>query len=315
MIVGLFVLAWPAVLRAHPGAHHDVERVSKLLDAEPLRADLWIERAHHRRLAGEFEAALVDLAEAERLTPGDWNVSAHRGLTLARMGRLDEAEAELNRFLENTSGTAVTFAQRAQIRQTTGRTDLAIDDLSASLALTPDVERYLQRGEWQELLKRWDDAAAGYQEALESVGPVGSIQEGLVRVELARGNHDQALALIDAAIMHTNTKSPWRLRRAQVLESAGRLEEARAERLVALDETNRVLGKRVTAIQLVLRAQVNIALDRTDDARLDLELALKKSPRYEAAIKLMNTLGPKRNEHLIERSSQEGKRDETHDEK
>ncbi len=286
----VWVLCYACVLCAHPGAHHDIERISKLIESSPEQADLWIERAHHRRLAGEYDGALLDLKEAERLSPGNWDVIAHRGLTLALMGRGQEAEAALDRFLNNTPGSAITFVERARIRQASGRTELAISDLTASLAQSRDIEIYLERGRLQEALKRWDDAAAGYTEGLTFFGPIGSLQRSMVRVELARGNQDKALSLIDAAMAKTRSKAPWRLQRALVLESAGDTEAAHKERIAALDETNRILSKRITAIQLVQRAQVYLSLNRRADARRDLELAIEKSPRYGAALELKSKL-------------------------
>ncbi len=294
-ILGLLACWLPHPVCAHPGAHHDIERVSKLIEAEPQRAGLWIERAHHRRLAGEFEEALKDLNEAERLSPDTWDIVAHRGLTLARMGKNIEAESELTRFLENTSGTATAYVERARIRHAAGRVELAIADLSSSLALSQDalsqdIEVYLQRGEWQESLSRWDDAAEGYREALNLFGPIRSLQRAMVRVEMSRGNHSSALEIIDQAMAGTHSKVPWRLQRAVVLESAGQDTDARRERLTALDETNRVLERRVTAIQLVQRAEVFLALNEQSKARRDLELASKKSPRYPMANELLKKL-------------------------
>ncbi|MCA9249970.1 MAG: hypothetical protein R3E58_00080 [Phycisphaerae bacterium] len=289
-ILWVLVLGLPLSLWAHPGAHHDIERVSRLIEAEPERAELWVERAHHRRLAGEYDAALEDLNQAERLAPGNWDVSAHRGLTLARMGKGQEAEIELTRFLEHTSGTAAAFVERARIRHASGRVEAGISDLTASLELSRDIGVYLQRGAWQESLERWDDAANGYQEALEFFGSLGSLQRAQIRVELARGNRDKALSIVDSAIATARSKVPWLLQRAAVLDAMEKFDEARRERLAALDEINRILQKKITAIQLVLRAEVYIALNQAADARRDLELVLKNSPNYYPAQELLSKL-------------------------
>ncbi|GJM25177.1 MAG: hypothetical protein DHS20C16_15920 [Phycisphaerae bacterium] len=314
-VVWFIVFGCPLALCAHPGPHHDIARVSKLVEAEPHRAELWIERAYHRRLAEQYDEALADLAEAERLAPGTSELCAHRGMTLSAMGRDAEAESELNRFLEETSGTAGTFSERAQIRQRAGRLDEAVTDLAAAIKLKPDVAYFVQRGRLQEKLKRWDDVASGYREGIAKVGQVATLNHGLIRAEVARGNHDEALTLIDGVMEHTKVKTPWQLQRADVLESAGKPEAALTERLAALEETNRVLAKRPTAIQLVIRARVYMALERTEDARRDLELTLKKTPRYEAAIELLNALESKRNQNRHERPTKEVKSNAMLDEK
>jgi tetratricopeptide (TPR) repeat protein len=113
--LGLFV-PLPNFALAHPGLHHDIERVTQAIELDPANADLLIQRSHYYRLDGQPELALLDLDKAQILQPSRRDIAAHKGLALATMGRDEEAIHELSRFLDSGPGSAVAFADRARLR-------------------------------------------------------------------------------------------------------------------------------------------------------------------------------------------------------
>ncbi|MHC4064783.1 MAG: tetratricopeptide repeat protein [Planctomycetota bacterium] len=279
-----------APVAAHPGLHHDIERLTSALAEEPGRAGLWIKRAHHYRLDGRFSEALADLDRARVLDAGKLEICLHRGLTLSAMGRDAEAEAELSWFLQHGAGGVAAFAERARIRQRSGRSELALSDYSAAIALNRDVDLYLARGKLQESLGLLDEAAEGYRDGLASLGGGATIRSSLVRVEISRQRYDAALALIDEVLRRAPVKTEQYLLRAEVLEASGQSDQARVERERALVEADRVFRKRATALHLLSRAKVNLALGNMNDAMGDLKWALKKSPRFARARRLLERL-------------------------
>ena len=286
VMLGRFEL--PAI--AHPGLHHDIERLTGALAKEPGRADLWIKRSHHYRLDGKHSRALADLDHARALTPNNLDICMHRGLTLSAMGRDAEAEKELTRFLAGGVGSAAAFAARGRIREHDRRYGLALSDYSSAIALKKDVKYYLLRGRLQESLGRLDEAAAGYRDGLRHLGGAVTIRSPLIQVEIARGRYAAALALIDEGLSRVPVKTEGHLRRAEVFEACGQVERARLERSRALAEANRVLRKRATAIHLFSRAKVHVTLGHLEDAKSDLELALDWSPRFSGARELLGQL-------------------------
>jgi len=275
---------------AHPGPHEEIERLDALIAAEPQRGDLYIERAFQFRLAGQHEVALADLDSAERLAPQDPAIWIHRGLTLAEMQRDVEAHAALSRYLEASAGNTIALAERGRLRERLGRSAEALADYTAALAIQPEVTLYLLRGALHEKLGDLDAAAAGYREGLVQLGDAITIRQALIGVEIKRKDYAAAIALVNAALESAPNRTPWLMRRAEILELAGHAAEAESSRLEALAEIDRLLARRPTAIHLVSRAEIYRALGRPDDARRDVELALNKAPHYRAAQELQSQL-------------------------
>jgi tetratricopeptide (TPR) repeat protein len=289
-----FGIAWvllaSVVSEAHPGLQHDIASASEAIDKNPTRAELYVERAFLERLDEQFDAALIDLDSARRLDPASPAVSAERGMTLSAMGQYPEAQAELTRFLSEGKGTAPAFAERAKVREHLGRNREAVADYTSAIALQPDVEYYMARGALQELLGDLAGAAAGYREGSARVGDAVNFDLALIRVETTRKRYDAALQVIDAQLLRSPVKTDWYLRRADVLQAAGRRNDAHADREKALAEANRVLEQNANGIRLFSRAKVQVALGRIDDAKQDLAQVLEKSPGFAEAREMLATL-------------------------
>jgi len=281
LVVALACLALgSAEARAHPGLHHDIERMTVAIAADPYNVNLYVGRAHYYRLQGDFDASLSDLDLALELDGKSLDVALGRGLTLSAMGRDAEAEAALNSFVAGGGASVPAFAGRAEIRARAGRLDEAIADYTRALEVQRDIDVYLTRGALQEAKGDLAAAAAGYEDGLAQLGGAVTLRLALIRVETARGGYEPALQLIDKELREVPVKTEWYLRRAKVLEAAGRTEESRQALDLALTEADRVIGMRSSGIHLSSRAQVYLALGRLEDARLDLNEVLLKSPRF-----------------------------------
>lgn len=290
IVVALALLVSVAA-QAHPGLHHDIAKASEAIDKNPASADLYVERAYLERLDEEFDAALIDLDSAQRLEPANRRVAAERGMTLSAMGKYAEAELELTRFVTAGGGTAPVFAERAMVRERLGRKEAALADYSSAISLQPNLEHYMARGALQESLGDLAGAAAGYRDGIAKVGEAVNFDLALIRVETSRKRYDAALALIDAQLGRSAVKTDWYLRRADVLQAAGRKNEAGKDRERALAEANRALEQNTNGIRLFSRAKVQVALGRYDDAKRDLAQVLEKSPGFAEAREMLAMLG------------------------
>jgi tetratricopeptide (TPR) repeat protein len=282
------LLSVPAA--AHPGLHHDIARATEAIDREPARADLYVERAYLERLGEEYDNALADLDQARKLNPAEIRVAAERGMTLSAMGRYAEADVELTRFLAKGGGTAPVFAERAKARERLGNKRAAVADYASAIALQPNMEFYVARGTLQESLGDLAGAADGYRDGIARLGDAVNLDLALIRVETSRKRFDEALSVIDRQLARSAIKTDWYLRRAEVLEAAGRTSEARTEREQALLEANRALERNANGIRLYSRAKVQVALGRIDDAKNDLTQVLEKSPGFAEARELLAQL-------------------------
>ncbi len=273
-------------------AADEAAELTALLAKEPNRVDLLKQRGVLYRLEGILDESLADLNRAGQLNPSDREVRLQRGLTLSALRRDAEAEAELDAFLNAESGVgrAHGYAERGHIRARTGRTDLAVADLTAAIAVLPALDLYLARGKIQESAGQSAAAAAGYQEALTRLGHVPALTEALLRVQIAQGQFQSALSVIDQELAWAPVKTAWWLRRAEVLAASGQQAQAQTELEKGLAEANRVLNKRVTGLNLLARAKVLMAMGRFDEARSDLENCLSLVPTFAQCSELLNEL-------------------------
>jgi tetratricopeptide (TPR) repeat protein len=290
MLSALVCFAGVTAAGAHPGLHHDIDRVTEALALEPGRADLLRERAFLLRLDGKPGLGLADLDRARTIEPGNRGIAAERGMALSALGRDREAEQELTRFLTTGPATAAVLTERARVRARIGRNEDAIADYDASIALQPEVPAYLARGALLESLGKTTEAHDGYLDGVTRLSGEPNLRRALLRLDVETRRFDEALALVAEEIARADVKTDGYLRRAEVLEAAGRKAEATKDRERALEEADRAIATSATGVRLVSRARAHLALGRSDEARRDLLLAVAKAPRYVEARRMLAEL-------------------------
>ena len=290
--LAVFPLVCGEFVAAHPGLDPDIDEITHELEKNPENVDLLIKRGRLYRSNGELSDSLDDLDRAEELAPENRRIILERGFTLSAMGHDRDAEVALDQYLEQATGRTRldALAERAHIHARTGQADLAIADFTSAISMHPAMALYLARGELQESLGHLEDAASGYHEGLSRLGNAVLLKKGLIRVETKRKRYAAVLALIDEELDRASVKTEWHLRRAEVLAALGKDQAAQSAHEQALAESNRVLGKRMTASHLLTRAKVYIAMGRVQEAKHELQLATQKAPRFSEASELLKQL-------------------------
>ena len=100
-------------------------------------------------------------------------------------------------------------------------------DAALEATARPTPELYLQAAGALEAAGRSAEAAVRLDAGLVRLGPAVSLELAAIDLDVRRGAVDSALARIDAAAGRSRRPERWIARRTQVLESAGRCEEAR----------------------------------------------------------------------------------------
>jgi tetratricopeptide (TPR) repeat protein len=275
-------------------AHRDVDidAISEEIRKNPNRTDLVIKRAQLWRLNGEHDKALADLDRTARKESDNPRLLLERALTLSAMGHNQEAEGQLEYLLERfPKARAVVLAELGSIRARTGRKRAAIADLSESIKIEPTLDLYLARGRLQRSERQLADAAAGYRQGLAKLGSdTVLLADELYEVEMARVRYAEALKLADQQLQKTPAKTKWLLRRAEALSATGQSAKAEKARQRALDEADRILGKRPTPLNQLQRAKVFFAMGRMEEASCDLDAVIRRAPRIKQAKELRQTI-------------------------
>ena len=312
----LLCLVGGGELVAHDGIHIDIDKITAQIAAEPApRADLYLLRARLLRHHGKPTEALADcdraaalLSEKDQSWLARAEVPLERGLVLLALERADEALPHLDHVIETAeSRYPDAYDARAQIRHAKGELDGALDDADRAFRASPTPDRALRRGSWWEERGLLERAAASYRESIERLGPSRLVQDRWISVEIARGEYESALALIEEELARAAVKTIWLLRRAEVYGAAGNAERRNRELDAALEEANRVLARRRLPVHLVVRAEVHVARGDLDAAEQDVRDALAAVPNYPKARQLLESIGNQRSKtNSSDRPKQEG---------
>ena len=100
------------------------------------------------------------------------------------------------------------------------------------------------------------EAVRALDEGIARLGPLPSLALPAVDLEIGLQRWDSALARLDALLRQAPNNAAWMARRADVLERAGRFDEARAERARALQQIDARSPNRVSAARTTLARQL-----------------------------------------------------------
>lgn len=252
---------------SHGNLHDLIEQVTEQIREDGSRVDLLLLRAKYYRLHGNFPAALNDLARAEALEPDSANVHCQRARVYLDQGRYQDCITSIASCLKLQPDFGGAFRVRAQAYRKMGRFDRAEQDFSRAIRARPEPDVYRARGECLLVLGNLDEAVRNYEDGLKRLGNPISLLAYLVDALVAARRHEEALARVDALLKRHPQLDAWRMRRAEILEKAGRPKEAAAEyrRLVKrIDERPPRIRARTTLRNL--RRQASAAASRLHEA-------------------------------------------------
>ncbi len=303
--------AWAALLaaREREGAafrrrtQAAVRRVAAGLDQAPRGEDAEGERplaeADRLRQAGEREAAVAAYDAALAAAPDAVEGYFGRAAALLALGRLPEAEADLDRVVE-AGGRTLEPARlnRAEVRRRRGDLAGALDDLAALLLLDPErADAYLARGRIELQRGEVEAACGALDRALELEPGLSDALATRAEARLAARDPARALSDADAAVASDPRRPELLLVRARVHLARGDAAAAEADARAAIGLRPSPHGYRLLARALERGGDAEAALDvlregaaavaapglALDEARLLLALGRAAEARAAAA--------------------------------
>ena len=223
--------------------------------------------------AGHTGAARPLLAAVRRLAPPSADLAQLAARLALRDGKLDQAQDELDRAVEDAPGHAGLRRHRAELRRMTGDAAGAVQDAAEAVILdraNPEGKALL--GVLLADLGRFEEAVSCLREALSAAPANPAIYEALAQAERAGGNAEAAAATLAAGI----AALPGRvdLRNAAILLAVRRHDFTAA---VDLAEAARRAGV-ADACLFGLKGHALSSLGRHDEAGQAYVEALKLGP-------------------------------------
>lgn len=226
-------------LRAHEESVARMAELDALIALAPDEAILRIRRADIHLEHAAWSQAESDLQAALAVDPGH----AELPLALAKLylgsARPGAARDQLDRALAAQPEDAERRVLRARAFAQLGEIEAARRDYDDALQriASPPPELFLERAA---LPLPPEERLRGLDDALARLGPVVSLVEKAIAIEVERGRPDEALARIDRHLTTLEAKAPWLRRRGDLLASIGRDTEARTTYAEALAELRRL---------------------------------------------------------------------------
>ena len=221
---------WAAAAAAHDDLRSQIAALTREIAAEPGNAGLYLRRGELHRYCREVPAALADYARARRLDPGLAAVDLGAGRALLEAKRPAEAKRFLDRFVRARPDDSEGRLELARVLVKLRSTNPADDEYARAIALAsrPSPDTYFERARFLRAAGRLPAAIRALDDGITRLGPLVSLEELAIDLELSRKNYDGALARLDRTFATPNGRQETLFaRRGEILAAAGRPVEAR----------------------------------------------------------------------------------------
>lgn len=243
-----------------------IEQLSIELKDKPNDALLWYKRGELYRSQRQYARALADYAEAERVEPYLEPIYLARGRVFYESARFPDAYRALTQFLQMAPGHAEALLFRARTRIQLGQPHAAELDFAEALANTkaPTPELFLERASNLSQQGKVGPALAVLDDAIARLGPLASLHEAALTMEMRAKRWPQARQRIDAMLPRSEHRELLLARKAQVLEAAG-------------DKAGASEARRAALLQIAGLPETQRKLESTKKLTLELESSLARA--------------------------------------
>jgi tetratricopeptide (TPR) repeat protein len=262
----LFAYCWLCIascVSAHPGQHEQLARINRVIEQQPEKQALYMQRGMIHSTGGAYDHALADYGLAEKLGPPVL-VAYDLGVLHYRMGDLERASAYLDQYLMQFPASAAAYDYRARVARDSGHFDLAVSNLEMYFKVhaSPHPGNYLSAAAMLRDMGQIDRALATLDHGLGKLGMVPQLQRQAITLELERGQAGTAVARLETLRVPLQESPGWQLQMAELLLLVDRRQEA---------------------ANLLLAAQTELAAQRPTPARRQMQYKAQEMQRLMEA--------------------------------
>lgn len=259
----MMLLTLLATVVAHEGIHEQIVAVTQQIQAEPRNAQLYLMRGELHRLHRDWAAASADFDQAVKLDPQLRAIEFSRGRLWLDAEQPQQSVAAFTRFLTEHPTHAEAFILRARAHTQLKAYAKAASDYDRAITLAPRAkpDYYLERAGVLAHANEFAAAIRGLDAGIAQFGALVTLQLKAIELETRLQRWDAALARVELIARQTPRQETWLVKRAELLQQAGRAAEARAaytaawQALAALPS-----AQRKTKAMDELAAQIQAAL-------------------------------------------------------
>lgn len=229
------LFARPAL--AHPELAAVQGAVDELVATTP-NPQLLIRQGHLRAEARDWDGALVSFAHALEHGADADAVAAARAHVFLEAGFPRMARLEYDALLAKRPQAFDILFERGRAHLALGQIDAADADFTRAIAhlASPRPEHVIVHAQAWIKAGKPADAVRALDGGMARTGPLPALQLTATDLDVELQRYDSALARLDTLLKQTPNNEAWIARRAEILQRAGRTDEARAERARALQQ-------------------------------------------------------------------------------
>ncbi len=227
---------------------------------------------------GQFEHALEQLELAASSMPDDAALLGNLGTACLFVRRVPDAIRHLRRSIALAPGIGRSYYHLALALDEAGNAEAALDSLRNAILLAPELaEAHGLAGDLQLGRGQWIEALSAYERAATAAPGTSLGQLCAARALLLRGHPERAELQLRNLVARDPSRAEVHLLLGQILNDAGRFDEAAAcfERALALDPRcapahhGLVTSRRLTEADLPIIARMKQRLAAADDSLPD----------------------------------------------
>jgi len=258
---------------AHPAIDDQIAALNARIANDPEDATLYLRRGELHRIHRDWTAAESDYARALALNPELLTARMSLGRMKLESGNPKAALIDLDAYLASRPKDPAALVARARSLEKLGRHLEAADAfdraIAASEAERPRPEYYLERARALAAAgpEQVDRALRGLDQGLARLGQPVTLQNFAIELELDRKQYDRALSRLDAMWAGSQRRETWALRRGEILEVAGRKEDAQKAYALTLKSIEELTpARRENRAVQQLERQAREGMKRTSSA-------------------------------------------------
>jgi predicted Zn-dependent protease len=244
LLTAALLLALCTSAFAHGDLHLQIVALTADIAKDPKNAELHLRRAELHRAHQDWDSAYADYERVNVLDPKMTVVDLGRGKMFLEANWPHAARITLDRFLARHTNSVEGFATRARALVKLNERVAAAKDYTAAINFSKEQrpELFLERAQalTAEGKEHFEEALAGLDEGIKKLGPLVTLQLYAIDVEIRQGRHDTALRRLEGVAAQSPRKETWLARKGEILQQAGRPEQARQAYTDALAAMNKL---------------------------------------------------------------------------
>ncbi|MEO5712282.1 MAG: tetratricopeptide repeat protein, partial [Luteolibacter sp.] len=209
----------------------EIQLMNQHLTATPDGASIWNQRSLLLLADGEFQQALLDCDEADRLAPGKFPTDYVRCQAFLASGDSEKARATLDEFLKTHPDHVHGLVTRARLELQSHQIETALADFRTALKSSggkAEIDLIQEAAAALAANGCRDEAIETLDAQITSQGNIPALLARSLELDIAAGKFDAAISRVEDLAKNSPQPEPWMAKRAELLGQAGRTAEARA---------------------------------------------------------------------------------------